>query len=96
MLRQGPRIVQLGGFRVDVAPSGRFIITYHDDQPGVVRDVSTVLANADINIASLELGRDAPRGHAVMIVAVDEEVPDEVRLRLAAISGMSDLRYVVL
>jgi D-3-phosphoglycerate dehydrogenase len=88
--------VQLGGFRVDVVPAGRFVITYHDDRPGVIGKVGTILGEANINIASLQLGRDTPRGRAVMIVAVDDEVPDDVRVRLAAIGGMSDLRYVVL
>jgi D-3-phosphoglycerate dehydrogenase len=96
VLPQGPRIVQLGGFRVDVVPAGRFVITYHDDRPGVIGKVGTILGEANINIASLQLGRDTPRGRAVMIVAVDDEVPDDVRVRLAAIGGMSDLRYVVL
>ncbi len=96
VLAQGPRIVRLGDFRIDVEPEGRFLLTYHDDRPGVIGSVGSALGEANINIAALQLGRDAPRGRAVMIVQVDEDVPDEVRARLQQIDGMSEIRYVEL
>jgi D-3-phosphoglycerate dehydrogenase len=88
--------VRLGDFRIDVQPEGRFLVTYHDDRPGVIGKVGTALGEANINIAALQLGRDAPRGRAVMIVQVDEEVPASVRDRLNQIEGMSEIRYVEL
>jgi D-3-phosphoglycerate dehydrogenase len=93
VLPMGPRLVRIGEFRIDVEPVGRFLITYHDDRPGVIGKVGSTLGEANINIAALQLGRDAPRGRAVMIVAVDEEVPEEVRLRLGQIDGMSEIRH---
>ncbi|HEV3235229.1 MAG TPA: phosphoglycerate dehydrogenase [Candidatus Dormibacteraeota bacterium] len=96
VLPQGPRLVRLGDFRIDVQPEGRFLVTYHDDRPGVIGSVGSALGEANINIAALQLGRDAPRGRAVMIVQVDDEVPDEVRARLNQIDGMSEIRYVEL
>jgi D-3-phosphoglycerate dehydrogenase len=96
VLPQGPRIVRLGGFVIDLVPEGRFLVTYHDDRPLVIGRVGTILGEANINIASLHLGRDAPRGHAVMIVQVDDEVGDEVMERLRGVAGMSGLRLVQL
>jgi D-3-phosphoglycerate dehydrogenase len=96
VLPQGPRIVRLDSFVIDLTPEGRFILTYHDDRPGVIGKVGTILGDANINIAALHLGRDAPRGRAVMIVQVDDQVPDEVKQRLLAIDGMSNLRLVEL
>jgi D-3-phosphoglycerate dehydrogenase len=96
VLAQGPRLVQLGDFHIDVAPSGRFLLTYHDDRPGVIGSVGQALGAGNINIAALQLGRDAPRGRAVMIVAVDDEVPEAVRQELARIDGMTEIRYVQL
>jgi D-3-phosphoglycerate dehydrogenase len=49
-----------------------------------------------VNIASMQVGRDAPRGNAMMILAVDERVAPEVLQRLRDVGGMSDLRYVEL
>ncbi|HEY8741130.1 MAG TPA: phosphoglycerate dehydrogenase [Candidatus Dormibacteraeota bacterium] len=96
VLAQGPRLVRLGDFHIDVDPSGRFLLTYHDDRPGIIGSVGMALGRSNINIAALQLGREAPRGLAVMIVAVDDAVPESVRDELAGIDGMSEIRYVEL
>jgi hypothetical protein len=44
----------------------------------------------------MQVGRDAPRGNAMMILAVDDRVAPEVLSRLREVGGMSDLRYVEL
>ena len=82
-----PRVVQLDAFRVDFVPEGRFL---------VVGRIGTILGESDINIASMQVGRDAPRGRAMMILAVDDPVGDDVMARLRAIPAMSDLRYIEL
>ncbi|MBO0685479.1 MAG: ACT domain-containing protein, partial [Candidatus Dormibacteraeota bacterium] len=82
--------------QVDWAPNGRFIVSRHEDRPGVVGRLGTILGDSDINIASMQVGRDAPRGRAMMIVTVDEPVGEAVLERLRSVPGMSDLRYVEL
>ncbi|MFN2465513.1 MAG: ACT domain-containing protein [Candidatus Dormibacteria bacterium] len=94
VLAHGARLVRLGDFHVDVEPAGRFLLTYHDDRPGIIGSVGMALGERNINIAALQLGRDAPRGRAVMIVAVDDDVPESVREELARIDGMTEIRYV--
>ncbi len=91
-----PRVMAIGAFRVDLAPSGRFLVSRHEDRPGVVGRFGTILGENDINIASMQVGRDAPRGHAMMILAVDDVVPEPVLAQLRGVYGMSDLRYVEL
>ncbi|MBO0708790.1 MAG: phosphoglycerate dehydrogenase [Candidatus Dormibacteraeota bacterium] len=91
-----PRVTRVGSFQVDWAPSGRFIVSRHEDRPGVVGRLGSILGDSDINIASMQLGRDAPRGRAMMIVTVDEPVGEAVLARLRGVPGMSDLRYVEL
>src|SRR3989442_1750854 len=63
---------------------------------GVVGRVGSILGEHDVNIASMQVGRDAPRGNAMMILAVDDRVAPEVLSRLREVGGMSDLRYVEL
>lgn len=91
-----PRVIGIGAFRVDLVPEGRFLVSRHEDRPGVVGRFGTILGAHDINIASMQVGRDAPRGHAMMLLAVDDQVPDEVLNELRQVHGMSDLRYVEL
>ena len=96
VLMSEPRAVRIDSFRVDLVPEGRFLVSRHSDQPGVVGRVGTILGEHDVNIASMQVGRDAPRGNAMMILAVDDRVPPEVLSRLREVPGMSDLRYVEL
>jgi D-3-phosphoglycerate dehydrogenase len=90
------RVVRIDLFRVDLVPEGRFLVSRHEDRPGVVGKVGSILGEHDVNIASMQVGRDAPRGNAMMILAVDERVAAEVLQRLREVGGMSDLRYVEL
>jgi D-3-phosphoglycerate dehydrogenase len=96
VLMDEPRAVRIDSFRVDLVPEGRFLVSRHSDQPGVVGKVGTILGEHDVNIASMQVGRDAPRGNAMMILAVDDRVSPDVLARLREVQGMSDLRYVEL
>jgi hypothetical protein len=58
--------------------------------------VGTILAEAAVNISSLELSRLSEHGEATMFVRVDQPVPDAVRARLNAVPGMLDVRVVEL
>jgi D-3-phosphoglycerate dehydrogenase / 2-oxoglutarate reductase len=90
------RAVRIDSFRVDLVPDGRFLVSRHEDRPGVVGRFGTILGEHDVNIASMQVGRDGPRGNAMMILAVDDAVGDDVLARLRDVDGMSDLRYVEL
>ena len=90
------RAVSIDSFRVDLIPEGRFLVSRHEDRPGIVGRVGSILGANDVNIASMQVGRDAPRANAMMILAVDDQVAPEVLSRLREVEGMSDLRYVEL
>ena len=96
LLMGEPRAVRIDSFRVDLIPEGRFLVSRHEDRPGVVGKVGSILGEHDVNIASMQVGRDAPRGNAMMILAVDDRVAPGVLTRLREVEGMSDLRYVEL
>jgi D-3-phosphoglycerate dehydrogenase len=71
-----PRVTRVNDFRVDLQPEGIFLIGTHDDRPGVIAAISDLLAKKDVNIAGIQLGRDKPRGRAVMIMQIDEPIAD--------------------
>ncbi len=89
-----PRITRIDDFRVDMQPSGTFLVVQHEDRPGVIAAVATLLATNDINIARIELGRDHPRGRAVMLMEVDDLVDGPLLERLAAEAQLEQLRQV--
>jgi D-3-phosphoglycerate dehydrogenase len=89
-----PRITRIDDFRVDMQPAGTFLVVQHEDRPGVIAAVSSLLASNDINIARIELGRDRPRGRAVMLMEIDDAVDAGLLERLAAVAKLEQLRQV--
>jgi D-3-phosphoglycerate dehydrogenase len=73
-----PRLVRLNDYRLDMAPSDVMLITHHRDRPGTIGRIGSILGAADVNISAMHLARSAPREDALMILALDDDVPDEV------------------
>ena len=87
-----PRIVLIDGFWVDVPVEGHLLLTKHQDKPGLVGRVGTLLGEHDVNISSMQVGRLHPRGEALMILTLDDPVPDEVRARIGAFADVDRVR----
>jgi len=87
-----PRIVSIDGFWVDVPVEGHLLLTKHQDKPGLVGRVGTLLGEHDVNISSMQVGRLHPRGDALMILTLDDAVPDEVRARIGAFPDVDRVR----
>ncbi|HVN64096.1 MAG TPA: phosphoglycerate dehydrogenase [Candidatus Binataceae bacterium] len=83
------RITRIDGYRIEAAPEGYLLMLLNRDVPGVVGAVGTTLAQAKINIAGMELGRDRPGGSALSIFEVDEPVPAEVIDKLKTIPAIT-------
>lgn len=79
-----PHIVQVDGYWLDLVPSQSMLFTFHQDRPGLIGHVGTILGAADINISSMHVGRLAPRGQAMMVLTVDEPVPPDVIAKIEA------------
>ena len=74
---QQPRIVKINDVYVEATPDDYMLFINNADKPGLIGVIGTVLAEADINIAGISLGREAQDGVAVSVVNVDSKVPDE-------------------
>lgn len=70
----GPRIVKVNHYPVDVVPNGHLLWIHHQDMPGAIGRVGTRLAEENINIATMQVGRTSAGGDAIMMLTVDEEV----------------------
>src|SRR6185437_11616848 len=85
---RGLRLVRIDGYRVEAVPEGYFLMLHNRDVPGVVGAVGSMLGQAGVNIAGLELGRDRAGGMALSLVEVDGAVPAEVLERLKTIPAI--------
>jgi D-3-phosphoglycerate dehydrogenase / 2-oxoglutarate reductase len=91
-----PHLAGLDGFAIDAELAGLMLVTRHEDRPGIVGAVGTILAEAGINISSLELSRLSERGEAMMFVSVDDPITGSLLERIRAADGMVQATVVEL
>ena len=91
-----PVIVKLDDYSMSAYPAEHMLFTKHKDQPGMIAQVSTLLWKGNINISSMHVGREGPRGMSVMILNLDESVPEEILNQVKTVNGILDARYVKL
>ncbi|MCK9355801.1 MAG: phosphoglycerate dehydrogenase [Dehalococcoidia bacterium] len=89
------RIVQVNDFWMDLnLAEGHFLLCDHVDGPGLVGAIGTVLGKADINISSMHLSRLAPRGKALLIMALDTPLGEAQRRSILAIPNVHTAKTV--
>jgi D-3-phosphoglycerate dehydrogenase len=86
-----PRLVRLNNYRLDMAPSDVMLITQHNDRPGMIGRIGSTLGAADVNIGAMHLARSAPREDALMILALDDDVPEGVAKAILDHEALIDL-----
>jgi D-3-phosphoglycerate dehydrogenase len=86
--RSEQRIVMIDEHTFDVPPSDNMLMVKNDDRPGVIGLVGTLLGNAGVNIADMDVGRAAEAGTAVMLIAPTAVAPDAVVADLRAAPGI--------
>jgi D-3-phosphoglycerate dehydrogenase len=75
---QEGRILRINDFDIDLKPARNILLAFYPDRPGMVGKIGTVLGEANINIASMAVGRREKRGQAAVALTLDDPVPDEV------------------
>jgi D-3-phosphoglycerate dehydrogenase len=75
---QQQRLVRIDDFRLDMEPAPSMLMTSHHDRPGIVGRIGALLGAADVNISAMTLARSARRAEALMLLALDEAVPDDI------------------
>ncbi|MFB4211310.1 phosphoglycerate dehydrogenase [Shouchella sp. JSM 1781072] len=74
----GPRIVSLNEFSVDIVAQGHILYIQHYDRPGVIGKMGQLLAQHELNIATMQVGRKSIGGEAIMLVNVDKHVEETI------------------
>ncbi|GLI07287.1 phosphoglycerate dehydrogenase [Paenibacillus tyrfis] len=92
----GERIVQIDQYPVDIAPSGHLLLISHNDKPGIIGKVGTLLGDNGVNIATMQVGRKVVGGSAIMVLTTDKETPKEVLDRLIQLPELTNARELTL
>jgi len=76
--RQLEKLVEVNGFDMEIAPAEHMVFFTYSDRPGIVGIVGQILGTQGINIAGMQVCRDARGGHALIVLTVDSALPPEV------------------
>lgn len=75
-------ITEIDGYDVEINGEEYTFLTRHHDVPGIVADVSAIMAQENINISTMHLFRKGKGTEAVMIIHTDQYVPKELAARI--------------
>ena len=87
-------IAKLDGIEVNFTAEKPTLIVHNVDQPGHVAQVTSMLAERNVNIATLQLYRDKRGGYAVMVIETDQEVPQDSVEWLEQLNGIIKVTYI--
>ncbi|HEY9908825.1 MAG TPA: phosphoglycerate dehydrogenase [Thermosynechococcaceae cyanobacterium] len=90
------RITSVDEFPVNVPPNRHMLFTLHRDVPGIIGAIGSLLGNFNVNIASMQVGRKIVRGDAVMVLSIDDPLPEGVLTEIIKVSGIRDAYTVTL
>jgi D-3-phosphoglycerate dehydrogenase len=85
------KIVEVKGMALEADFHPVMLLINNIDRPGFVGALGTMLGEANINIATFHLGRQAAEQDAIAIVGVDQVVPEAIQQKLRA---LPQVRYV--
>ncbi|CAN5555650.1 phosphoglycerate dehydrogenase [soil metagenome] len=86
-----PRLVNLSGHAMDLAPGRHMLVSRHLYRPGTIGRVGQALGEADVNISAMHLARTEPRADAFMILALDDQVSDAVADHIRSFDAVLDV-----
>ncbi len=96
LLNGDMRIVRVDDYRIEIVPAPYMLVTTHNDRPGVVGKIGTLLGDENVNIASMQLGRKEARGEAMMVLQVDEEMSAKTLNKVKELDVITSANFVVM
>jgi D-3-phosphoglycerate dehydrogenase len=69
--RKELRIVKLNDFFIEAIPEGHILLVNNYDKPGVIGNIGGALGSRNINIATMQFGRDQMGGKAISLLHLD-------------------------
>ncbi|RCG32223.1 phosphoglycerate dehydrogenase [Sphaerisporangium album] len=92
--RQITKIVEVNGYPMEIEPTEHLAFFTYSDRPGIVGIVGKILGERQVNIASMQVSRDAKGGNALIALTVDSAIPAEVVEQIAQEIGAESGRTV--
>ncbi|KAA1418604.1 phosphoglycerate dehydrogenase [Nocardioides humilatus] len=93
-IHQRERLVEVNGYDIDIEPTNHIAFFTYDDRPGMVGTVGQILGAANVNIAGMQVSRDAKGGQALVALSVDSAIPAETLSEIESAISATSIRAV--
>jgi D-3-phosphoglycerate dehydrogenase len=80
-----PRFIQVRDINMEFEVAPHMLFVRNSDKPGFIGRFGSLMGEAGVNIATLNLGRDKPGGDAICLVTLDEPIPEGVLNQVKAL-----------
>nr|GMC73060.1 D-3-phosphoglycerate dehydrogenase 2, chloroplastic [Ipomoea batatas]GMC75901.1 D-3-phosphoglycerate dehydrogenase 2, chloroplastic [Ipomoea batatas]GMC77380.1 D-3-phosphoglycerate dehydrogenase 2, chloroplastic [Ipomoea batatas] len=91
-----PHLTCVGPFSVDVSLDGNLIMCRQVDQPGMIGQVGNILAESNVNVSFMSVGRTGRRTKAIMAIGVDEEPTKDTLKKIGEVSAIEEFVFLKL
>ena len=89
-------ITEIDGLAVRFGGDYPTLVIRNEDTPGQIQQVTTFLAEENINIGAMQLYRAARGADAVMVIECDKEIPERIIPVLQGLRGIVRVTYLSL
>ncbi|WP_128892088.1 phosphoglycerate dehydrogenase [Erythrobacter sp. HKB08] len=83
-----PRLVEIFGIGIEAELAGHMLYIVNEDAPGFIGRIGTLLGEHGINIGTFNLGRRDAGSEAILLLSVDQPIPDAVIKDACALEGV--------
>ena len=94
--RKELRIVKLNDFLIEAIPEGYILLVNNYDRPGVIGNIGTALGSRNINIATMQFGRDRMGGNAISLLHLDAPLPTGMVAEILRLQHVISVRQIQL
>jgi D-3-phosphoglycerate dehydrogenase len=94
--RKELRIVKLNDFFIEALPEGYILLVNNYDKPGVIGNIGMALGSRNINIATMQFGRDRMGGNAISLLHLDAPLPPGMLGEILRLPNIISVRQIQL
>ncbi len=89
---EAPRLVSIFGIGIEADLAGHMLYIVNEDAPGFIGRIGSLLGEAGINIGTFHLGRRDAGGEAVLLLSVDQPIPQDLIEKACKLQGVKTVK----
>lgn len=93
-----PRLIRMDNYRLEAYLDGHVLLFSHEDVPGIIGAVGTILGRHRVNIAQMAVGREKalPGGPAIGVLNLDSAPSLQALDEVLSVEGVHRVKHIVM